>query len=549
MLRKIIKGLFCALLCVILSVGQASAIEITGIGGATPNLGGEKEPATDAENLAANTPVEEVYVDEPLKYVPVDLSDSTKDFFATLDGDVTLTLVARQKDFVDGKYNEYFCDLYAEDSGHYRTFINTLKTISELNDYVKLQFIDPFSVSSFDFLDKYKKYDLQYGDLFINCYSNFEGTPTTRRALLKPSQLLKLKKKGKDGHKVVGVDIEKTLVEKLESLIHFRNVNVAYISDLCNEANIQYLKTYLKGKRYSFDSVTLKSEKLKGYDMIMIAAPVRDLMLEEIVILNEFMDNEGAYGKSLFYFCPETYVRLPNLRSFLQRWGIETYEKNKLFAKGEEGWIIKHTQFLAESTGTDYSKAADSEGYAYVMDNCTPIRIAETDDKIKVTPLLKTGSDDVIYMLKSKSYNSKYAQRVGEEYPLVTLSRTTNRKGTPSRVVVFASVDFITGYFARQNPKIDKDYQGDRNNNFNFTYDLLETLNQHHRSRESGLGKYAVGIADMGYDVTSGLKTRYILQVAIISVALFIILFVGLLAFCAARNAKRLNKSQKSEEK
>ena len=87
----------------------------------------------------------------------------------------------------------------ADDKSYYHTFINTLKTISELNEHVKLQFIDPFSVSSYEFLDKYDKYDLKYGDLFINCYSNFEGTPTTRRAVIELGELFEFSNDGKGG--------------------------------------------------------------------------------------------------------------------------------------------------------------------------------------------------------------------------------------------------------------------------------------------------------------------------------------------------------------
>lgn len=539
--RKIFKGLFCALLCVLLSVGQASALDFEGIGGATPNFGEVKEK--DKEEITNGTPFAET-LEEKLKFTPVELKDSTKDFFATLDGDVTLTLISGQKDFVDGSYVEYFNDFSADDKGYYYSFINTLKTISELNEYVKLQFVDPFDTASYDFMDEYSKYDLKYGDLFVTCYSNFDGSPTTRRTSIELKSLFKTEKDKKGNNKITGLNIEKVLVKKLESLRHFRNINVAYISDLCDEVNVENLKAYIKGDKYSFESIPLKDERLNGYDMIFIASPTRDVTLEEIVLLNTFLDNGE---KTLVYFCPEKYVKLPNLHSFLRRWGIEVEAKYKLVCDNENGYFVKNTQLVAASTGSEFTTAADAEGGKYVMDNCTPLEIIGAGD-IEVKTILTTKSRKATALLKDKQKEGELTEGSAGEYPLITLSQKKNRKKVPSSVVTFASVDFITSYLALQNPKTDKAYRGDLNGNLKFTAELIEKLNKHHRGEESGLGKYAVSLSEMGYDTTSGLKTQYILNVAIISVAMFIVIFVGLLLLFARRLDKK-TKNIKSEEK
>ena len=544
MYGKFLRVLFCALLCVSLLIPQVSALEMSGIGGATPNFGEVKE--NEKEEATPNSPFPET-VEEKLNFSSVELKDSTKDFFATLDGDVTLTLISGQQDFVDGKYIEYFNDFYTDDRGYYYSFINTLKTISELNEYVKIQFVDPFDISSYDFLDEYSKYDLKYGDLFVTCYSNFDGSPTTRRTSIELESLFKLEEDEEGKKKIEGINIEKVLVKKLEGLRHFRNINVAYIFDLCNEVNIEYLKDYLKGNKYSFESIPLKDEKLNGYDMIMIAAPIRDITLEEIVLLNTFLDNGGKYGKTLLYFCPEKYVSLPNLHSFLRRWGVETEAKYKLVCDEEKGYFAKNSQLYATSTGTSYTISADSEEGQYIMDNCSPLEIVGAAD-IEVKTLLTTKSRKASALLKDKQKEGELTAGSAGKYPLITLSQKKTQKKNPSRVVTFASVDFITSYLALQNPRTNKDYLGNLNGNLKFTAELIEKLNKHHRSEESGLGKYAVSLSEMGYDTTSGLKTQYILNVAITSVALFIIIFVGILLLFA-RKIDRKSKTLKSEEK
>ncbi len=542
---RFVKGLICALLSLGICVVPVSAIEINGIQGATPLFADEDvtQSAESEESVSTHTPYNEI-PDEGVEYTPVTLAESTKDFFATLDGDVTLTLISSQRDFVDGTYVEYYNDFYTDTKSDYYTFINTLKTISELNEYVKLDFIDPFSTTSYSFLEEYSDYDLKYGDLFVTCYSNFEGSPTTRRTVIELEKLFKAKETKSGKNKITGVNLEKILVGKLESLRIFRNINVAYIKDLCSEDNIKHLKSYLSGKRYNFDNISLKDEKLNGYDMIFIAAPMRDVTLEEIVLLNTFLENGGQYGKTVMYFCSANYIDLPNLHSFLKKWGVAVNGQNKLNCTEEDGYFAKNSQLVAISNGSEYTADADTNGGFYIMNECTPLSVVKSNISVKVKTLLKTKSDKVNELPKTEQIGFLFEDTTGtqnhQSYPLLTLSQKSSGDYNASSVVVGASVDFITNYMALQNPKSNKDYIGELNGNFELTAELLEKLNHHHRSEESGLGKYAVGLADMGYDTTSGLKTSYILKVAIISVAAFIVLLFGLLVMGSVMKKKNL---------
>ncbi len=527
-----IKELICALLCFVIiaaTIPLSALAELKGIENMTPEISGEASFNDSSENTGT-APSEEPPAPQVV-YTPVEISKETKDFLATIDGDVTLTVISSETDFAEGAYIEYYNGFYSESTEHYYTFIDTLKTISELNEYIKLEFVDPFSTTSYSFISNYSAYELKYGDLFISCYSNFDGAGATRSDVIELGALFKTEKT-KKGTKVVGVDIEKVLVSKLQSLRTYRNVNVAYIKDLCDTGNIKHLKSYMKGMRYEFDNITLKSEKLNGYDMIIIAAPRRDITLEEIVLLDTFLDNNGRGGKTIVYMCSENYVALPNFNAFLRKWGIAIREDNQLYCNDEDGFFAKNSQLFAASTGTKYTKTADSEGGFYIMDKCMPLSIVETNKPVEVSTILESRSEKVCELLVNNltTEGNAYADAdLLRGYPLLTLSQTENRSGSQSNVVVAASVDFITSYMALQNPRSDSDYRGELNGNLALFAELLEKLNRHHRNEESGLGKYAVTLKDMGYDTTSGLVSGYILKISIASGVGFILLLGGLL--------------------
>ena len=79
---------------------------------------------------------------------------------------------------------------------------------------------------------------------------------------------------------------------------------------------------------YAFEeNVTLYSGKIEGeYDGLIIAAPSRDYTVEELDIIEKYLENNGEYNKNLFYFASHEQTRLPNLEAFLEEWGFSFYE-------------------------------------------------------------------------------------------------------------------------------------------------------------------------------------------------------------------------------
>ncbi len=541
---KATKRIICALLCAaLLSVGLSfngfafgfPGLELSGKSSSSTASSNNKSTVSSnakAQAAAGTGGVTDSTATDPnlqVVYTPVELEDSTKNFFASIDGDITLTVISAQKDLVNGTYIEYYNSLFSRTRSYYYDLLNTLKAMTELNDYVKLDFVDPFSTESHSFISSNQKYDLEYGDLFISCYSNFDGNPSTRYAVIPIEELFKLGATKNDKKQIIGVRAEKTVVEKLYNLRTSRDINIAYLTDLCLTENLDYLNDYLDGWRYNIDYVNLKSEKLGGYDMILIAAPIRDVTLEEIVLLDSFLENSTT-SKTLLYFCPKTYVALPNLNAFLQKWGLSLSEDSQLYTNDDNGYFAHNTQVYGESAETWYTKSADSSGGAYIMNNCTPITLRVAVGTT-VTPLLWTRSSRVSTLTREEMQPMDgEANRdflANRTFPLITLSEKTNKK-VSSKVITCASVDFITSYFARQNDRNEDEYSGNLNGNLNFIYNILESVGAKNRTQSSGLADYAISQSDHGIDTTSGLATDYIMAVAVslVSAAAFVMIIL-----------------------
>lgn len=79
----------------------------------------------------------------------------------------------------------------------------------------------------------------------------------------------------------------------------------------------------LTDNNYEVVEVNLTLDELdSSYDLAVLIAPQVDLSEEAIRKLDAFLDNKGAYGKTLFYTADVTQPPLPNLEMFLKEWGV-----------------------------------------------------------------------------------------------------------------------------------------------------------------------------------------------------------------------------------
>ena len=497
--------------------------------------------ATQSSN---GSPLPTVPSAEPIEYSKVELSANTRNFFASVDQAISITFIGSQKDFVAGDYLNYYYGYTTDSLQYYHDVINTLKTISELNTHIKLKFIDPFDISAYSFIDNYKRYKLEFGDIMISCTANFDGSPKLRNSVIRAKDLFTYKKG--NSKKIVGVGLENVLVEKLNTLSTSRDVNLAYIDEISMPKTFEHVKSYMAGNGYNLDSVTLKTEQLNGYDMIIICSPIRDITLEELVLIDNFLSLGG--NRSLMYLAPEAYVDLPLLNSLLNKWGISMNTKRVLYTESKTGMFSKASQLYGEAYGSKFLTPDSIKGNL-IMDNCTPITILEGVDDIKVSTLVATASDNIVTVLKRGYAGSKNAgsgeieDTAKRRYPLVTLSEKENGDDGVSRVLVYSSVDFITTYFALRN-NTTKNYKGSTNGNLQLFATVINNMNKPHRDTLSGLSDYAVKLSEMGIDTTSGYDTDYIIAFGIIAVAVPVGILLAIILIFSRR--KRNGKSEQS---
>lgn len=521
----------------VLSVIWASTFGVLAQGQNGINMGTISiDEAIPQKEVANGSPIASVPVAEDVTYTPVELSAQTRNFFATVDGNISITIISSQIDYVSGEYFDYYYKTSADSVQYYYDVLNTLKTMAELNTNIKLQFLDPFEISSRGFFEENKKYSLQYGDIMISCYTNFDGNPKTRKSVITAESVFSYNTKG-GNKKIKSLKLENMLVKTLGELRTSRDVNVAYIDEISSPETFEYVKSYMAGSGYNLDSITLKSEQLNGYDMIIICSPIRDLTLEELVLLDNFLSLGG--NKSFMYLAPEGYVELSLLKSFLIKWGITIDQSKMLCTYDENGYFAKTTQLKATPHNARFLDESEIKG-SLIMDKCAPIEI-KGGGAVKISTMLSTLSRKVVTTNRVNDLNTKQIEDTNQKsYPLITLSERENGDEGISRVLVYASVDFITTYFALQNDK-EENISGGLNGNLQMFATIMNNVNSLHRDTLSGLSDYAVSLKEQGIDTTSGYEVNYIIRfgVLILAIPLAVLLIIILIFSRRKRNGQK----------
>lgn len=497
---------------------------------------GDTSNTDTSESIDTDVTAYENKISASIAYTPTELSERTCNFFSTVDNTINVTLLSSERDYAEGHYTEYYLNADATNRSVYCDVLNTLKTMAEINTNFKVTFFDPFNQNVNSYQSKYENFSPEYGDLLISCYTDFDGNIKERKQVIKAEDFFKMKIT--DGKKqITASKIENTLVTELKSLKDYRNINIGVVGEISSSGTLDYVKKYFEESDYIFKTVSPESENLNGYDCLIISAPVRDITLSEMMLLNNYL---AQPNKSLIYISPRVLKNLPNFTAFLQNWGISVYTNYQLTATKNTDCFSKSTQLFGECATPYFGKKGKNIADAmYVADCCTPLEINENIAGVTVETLLQTKGDSCVATLRTGAVADEFSAaemlRLKGKFPLILKSYKTTVTGDTSQVVTLASIDFLNSYLTFQNDKAET-YRGDYCGNMAFFSEILETLNNIHRSEPSGLTDYAITLADKGIETTSGYSKDFIMACAVISVSAVVILLILALIIFGKRN-------------
>lgn len=307
------------------------------------------------------------------------LTEDTLEYIPTLDEDITLIVLADEKDFKDG--------------GEYYIQSNTLlHEYANKSDRISLKYVD--LASNPTFVNSYPDESLANYAIIVQGENDYR--------YLTSQDYLDVEMDYNYNYYIAGSNLEEVVTSAILNVTLDDKPKVTFISDV-NGEDYSYFKSYLEKNGFETEEISPAMNAIpEDTKFLVLFAPSVDLDTAFVDTVSDFLYNNGDYGKELIYLPARVFTPFPNIDSLIEEWGISVddgiaVENDTNYIGQAYGYLIYATQY-ADTTYTANMKKGDLP-FCVVGGYARPVDIL---DSSKAQSLF-TFSDqsEVIYIVDS----------------------------------------------------------------------------------------------------------------------------------------------------
>jgi hypothetical protein len=400
------------------------------------------------------------------------ISAETEDYIKTVDKEVKIIVCGKKTEMLDSLYYSYI--------------VNILDKFPTYNDKVSVDY-----VSVVDEPEKVSKYINMYngaipiadgaliitsGDkIRVNMIDDLFETQADEQTYYTTGQLV---------YNVTGLNVEAIMIPNMLYVTNANPIRVALIAanaptpakySLQNLYQMLYDNAYeiettvnAEGREvYRTFDLTVEDVDPEKYDLVLISAPLADFSATVIEKLNNFMVNNGNYGKQLLYFADANQPTLPNIEAFLATWGLKVESSMMMETVAEKAQSVQlvisdQPQIYPSPIGTVVSEdyAVDNTNYI-VLPGCRPVTQLWTENDTYVTTGILQSSDTVkTGSITEDAANADESLKARNAVALSTRTvlASSGYSNVQSKVMVFGSTHLANYYITANKSYANNDF-------------------------------------------------------------------------------------------
>ena len=306
------------------------------------------------------------------------LSEATEEFLKSVDSEIEITLLSDKETF-------------SANGSYYNQVVECMELYADRNPLIKINYVD--LVENPAFTSNYPDRDLQGGMILV------ESKKTGRNIALDDTDYFNMELDNTSySYTITSAKTEEALTS---AIINTTDEDPKVIGVLSGhgEGDVSGLCDLLDKNGYTIEkNVTLYSGELAGdYDGLIIATPTNDYTDEELVILEDYMENDGAYGKNIFYFASPEQATTPNLAAYLAEWGIGFYDGTAYETDSDKLLSVYPYISKLSYADTSFTEGLESSSVALTAPFSKPIKVLyETDGDFQTQTLAGFTSTAVV---------------------------------------------------------------------------------------------------------------------------------------------------------
>ena len=314
-----------------------------------------------------------------------------------------------------------------------------LRQYDAYSPYISVEYIDLSRNPGFE--RRYPQYRLHEELIILECGDR--TSTTTLKSLFNTEY---------DGYTdtdyIVSSKAEQALTSAMMTVASDRQIEIVFLEGF-NESSGEELENILTMNNYTPIRQNILTEEINASAWVtVICAPKRDYTEDELKKLDRYLQNGGAYGRSLIYFPSPNQPLTPNIDAFLAEWGI-VVDDGLIFQTDNTKTLSMNGYVSApEYTEYIYSENAINRRLLSVMPGARPLSVLfESKGNVNVTtPLVFSDTAVVAPLEVDEKWTTGNAERRGPipAFAISSGSPYSQDKNAVSKVLVFGSYEFVT---------------------------------------------------------------------------------------------------------
>ncbi len=381
------------------------------------------------------------------------ISEENAEFIKGIEKPVSLTICATEADYSDG-YMDYYAQQYFgvyDEGGYYAQTIRLINLYKELNSNISVEYLDLSSTAGSAIVSEFPS--IFYGDIIVR-YTDENKNSTSK--VVSFEDIYRYEDSSGYGYyySITANRLESALSSAINSCISGETKSAALLATYSDSNIFEALfgsQLKLNGFEVTEISENIISEIPADVEQLYIVAPTKDMLPNEISVINNWLYNEGNRGRSLIFIPSTSVTNLPNLVEFLKEWGV-SYSDGILYETNSSNHYSGDPTTLVAFNNESSLKIAN-EAKSYILGHNLPMSAAYETYSTKETGVVVSTSDTVVAApLGIDSDWTPSSDLTQQSYPNLIVTTDSDVVGDElksSYVAAFSTFDFIYSQWAQ----------------------------------------------------------------------------------------------------
>ncbi len=250
------------------------------------------------------------------------------------------------------------------------SYYNKITTLAEkypqYSENFKVTYVDPDAAPAY--ASKYDNYEFTVGDAVVKCNDRYRILTAADFLLSDEDENSTSTENSEDQSNIkYSLNAEYAITTAVMVVTASDNPKATVITGH-GESELEKLEKMLRANGFEVNDQSILKELDYESNLLIIAAPTKDYSEEDLKKLDDFLYNDGKYGKNIMYVADYSQPKLPNLEAFLYDWGYVigegiVYESDENLAYANMPYL--NTLTFVDPNITLQSALAEVSAYGY----------------------------------------------------------------------------------------------------------------------------------------------------------------------------------------